>query len=177
MLCNFFSISVNTMFIASKISTTHQIIVIYSVDMDPHMFCKLGNRYTKSKMSSQKTALRRFKSFFGVTPKVCSISWNEIKNQAPPAAQPKHLLWCLSFLKEYSTEHHRRSIFEADEKTIRFWTWTFVKLLANLNVVSFIKILSFTFTLHKLPCADIFLRFIGIIDSMEQLMAKHAFVH
>lgn len=104
--------------------------------MDPHMFLKLGNRYTKSKLSSGKIALRRFKSFFGVTPKVCSIAWNEIKNEAPSGAQPKHLLWCLSFLKEYTTEHYRRSIFKADEKTMREWTWTFVKLLANMNVVS-----------------------------------------
>ncbi len=138
----------------------NQIIFIYSVDMDAHMFCKLGNRFTKSKMSTEKIALRRFKSFFGVTPNVCSIAWNEIKNQAPPAAQPKHLLWCLWFLKEYSTEHHRRSLFKADEKTIRYWTWTFVKLLANLNVVSSTKFF-FTFTLHELPCLNIFTDSLG----------------
>lgn len=103
--------------------------------MNEQIFLKLGNRYTRSVMSKYNVALRRFKSFFGVTPKVCSIIWNLIKNVAPRGAQTKHLLWCLSFLKEYSTEHYRRSIFKADEKTMREWTWKFVKLLSDLNVV------------------------------------------
>lgn len=105
--------------------------------MDPHAFFKLGNKYTKSVISSPKIAARRFRSHFGVTPKVCSVVWNEIEYSAPAGAQPKHLLWCLSFLKEYSTEHYRRSIFNADEKTMREWTWTFVKLISKMNVVRF----------------------------------------
>lgn len=105
--------------------------------MDPHKFLKLGNKYTKSLVSTPKLSLRRFKSFFGITPLVCSIVWDEVKNEAPYGAEPKHLLWCMSFLKEYSGEHYRRSIFDADEKTIRKWTWIFVKLLSNLNVVIF----------------------------------------
>lgn len=104
--------------------------------MNAQIFLKLGNRYTCSKMSKYNVALRRFKSLFGVTPTVCSVVWNAIKDEAPRGAQPKHLLWCLSFLKEYSTEHNRRSIFKADEKTMREWTWKFVKLLSDLNVVS-----------------------------------------
>lgn len=105
--------------------------------MDAHLFLKLGNKYTQSKMSSMPTAVRRFKSFFGVTPEVCCIAWNAIKNKEPNA-QPQHLLYCLSFLKEYSTEHYRRSIFKADEKTMREWTWKFVKLLSDIDVVSLI---------------------------------------
>ena len=100
------------------------------------MFLKLGSRYTRSKMLTKKLPLRRFKSFFGVTPTVCCIVWNKIKMRAPRNAQPKHLLWCLSFLKVYSSESYRRAIFKADEKTIRKWTWTFVKPLANMDVVS-----------------------------------------
>ncbi len=108
----------------------------FSVGMDARMFLKLGSRYTKTKISTTKLALRRFKSFFGVTPTVCCIAWNKIKMRAPRIAQPKHLLWCLSFLKEYSSESYRRAIFKADEKTMREWTWRFVKLLANMDVVS-----------------------------------------
>lgn len=109
--------------------------------MTTQMFLSLGSKYTQSKSSSSpKIALRRFMSFFGVTPLVCSIAWDEIKNEAPAAAQPKHLLWCLSFLKEYSHEHYRRAIFQADEKTVRKWTWIFVKLLSNLSAVSVTKI-------------------------------------
>lgn len=112
------------------------------VGMDPHSFLKLGSKYTKSVVSRPKIALRRFQSFFGVIPVVCSLIWDQLKNEAPSGAEPKHLLWCLSFLKEYSNEHYRRSIFNSDEKTIRKWTWTFVKLLSNLNVVMFLKMLT-----------------------------------
>lgn len=108
--------------------------------MNSNAFLKLGNRYTESKYSSSdKTKLRRFKSFFGVTPPVCSIIWQRIKNRAPAGSQPKHLLWCLLFLKQYGIEHTRRSILDADEKTIRKWTWIFTKLLADLDVVQLLS--------------------------------------
>lgn len=101
-----------------------------------HDFLKLGNVYTGSVLSeSRKTILRRYKSFFGISPTVCSIVWQESKDDHPHGATPKHLLWALSFLKQYSTEHYRRSIFQADEKTIRKWTWIFVELMSNLNTV------------------------------------------
>lgn len=99
-------------------------------------FLKLGNRYTTSKSTeSGKTKLRRFKSFFGVTPPVCSLIWLKIKDSAPIDSHPKHLLWCLLFLKHYSIEHIRKSILDADEKTIRKWTWIFTKLLSDLDMV------------------------------------------
>lgn len=100
-------------------------------------FVKIGNRYTESSLGrSKKIALRRFKSFFGVTPNVCSIIWKKLQNELPDGAEPKHLLWCLLFLKQYSNEHNRHSILGADEKTIRKWTWTFIELLSNMDVVT-----------------------------------------
>lgn len=104
-------------------------------------FFKLGNVYTETKWTtSQYAALRRFKSFFGVTPIVCSLIWDRIKHNVPNGGERKHLLWCLSFLKQNAVEHYRRSIFRADEKTIRKWTWIFVELLSNLDVVTLIFI-------------------------------------
>lgn len=101
-------------------------------------FIKLGNQYTESSMArSAKVALRRFKSFFGAPPSVCSIIWDKIKNQVPVGGEPKHLLWSLLFLKQYTDEHTRRSIVGADEKTIRKWTWIFVELLSEMDVVNF----------------------------------------
>lgn len=106
------------------------------MDFTGHEFLKLGNSYTRSSLTRSKPiALRRFKTFFGVSPTVCSIVWQELQNDLPQGAMPQHLLWCLSFLKQYKTEHCRRSIFRSDEKTIRKWTWVFVKLLADMNVV------------------------------------------
>lgn len=104
--------------------------------MTDHGFLKLGNIYTKSSLTrSRFVALRRYKSFFGVNPTICSIVWTKLEKDLPNGAHPKHLLWCLSFLKQYAVEHYRRSIFQSDEKTIRKWTWIFVNLLANLNEV------------------------------------------
>lgn len=100
-------------------------------------FLQLGNIYTKSSLTrSANIALRRFKSFFGVTPIVCSIIWEKLTDELPAGAEPKHLLWSLLFLKQYSNEHNRRSIVNADEKSIRKWTWIFVELLSNMNVVT-----------------------------------------
>lgn len=104
--------------------------------MDAQAFLKLGNCYTKTNSQSSKfVAERRFSSFFGVTPHICCIIWNKCKPMVPIGGEAKHLLWCLSFLKQYAVEHYRRSIFNADEKTIRKWTWLFVKILSDLDVV------------------------------------------
>lgn len=93
---------------------------------------------TYMKHDSQKSSMvgyRKFRSFFGVSPNVCSVAWKLMKNK-PPQAEPKHLLWCLLFLKAYNTEHINATLVEVDEKTFREWTWKFVDLLASLNVVS-----------------------------------------
>lgn len=106
--------------------------------MNGRAFLKLGNGYTQTKSTgSEYVALRRFKSFFGATPHVCSLIWEKIVHDVPKGGEPKHLLWSLSFLKQYSVEHYRRTIFGADEKTIRKWTWLFVQLLSDVDVVIF----------------------------------------
>lgn len=109
----------------------------FHLEMSTAFFLKIGNGYIKhDRKLSKQTGLRRFKSFFGITPSVCSIIWDSLKNKIPAESAPKHLLWCLLFLKQYSVEHIRHTILNADEKTIRKWTWFYVKLLADLNVVN-----------------------------------------
>lgn len=104
--------------------------------MSSEYFYKLGCKLTSHKLKhSKKIGVRRFKAFFGVTPLVCSTIWNQIKTNSERGSQPKHLLWCLNFFKQYTGEHTRHVLFKSDEKTIRKWTWRFVKLLADLNVV------------------------------------------
>ena len=39
-----------------------------------------------------ETKLRRFKAFFGVTPLVCSISWQNMGKNLPAKSKPQHLL-------------------------------------------------------------------------------------
>lgn len=47
-------------------------------------------------------------------------------------------------MKQYSDEHTRRAVLDANEKTIRNWTCIFVKLVSDVNVVcqNFIKFTS-----------------------------------
>lgn len=81
------------------------------------------------------TGSRKFRSFYGITPNVFTTLW-KLMSEKPPGSEPKHLLWCMFFLKNYNNEHVNAATANVDEKTFRLWTWRFVDLLANLNVVS-----------------------------------------
>lgn len=106
--------------------------------MEPgNLFWKLGHKYTGHKLSgSVNLGLRRFKGFYGVSPKICEIIWNKLSDSIPIHSQPIHLLWCLHFLKHYNTEHNNSAIFRADEKSIRKWVWCLIELLSDMEVVS-----------------------------------------
>lgn len=118
------------------------------VDVGPMKFLTLGNQISKTKKGQKEsTKTRRFKSFFGVTPHVCSIVWTKIVGTAPIGFQPKHLLWGLTFLKQYANEHNRHSTLKADEKTIRKWTWIAVKLMSGLKVVNVIVYENISFSM------------------------------
>jgi hypothetical protein len=88
---------------------------------------------------NSRTGDRIFRSFFGVTPDICSTVWNLLLDKHPTGCEPKHLLMALRFLKGYCTEHENASLFHVDEKTYRKWQWIYVKLIANLDIVSFIS--------------------------------------
>lgn len=104
--------------------------------MSEKYFYRLSFKYIKhSAKKSVFIGYRRFKCFFGVSPEVCAIVWERIRDITPTGGEPKHLLWSLLFLKNYDVEHVRRSIIGCDEKTIRKWTWIVIHLLARMNVV------------------------------------------
>lgn len=85
--------------------------------------------------NSTLTGYRKFRSFYGIAPDVFSLLWKKI-SEKPPGSEPKHLLWCMFYLKNYNKEHVNAAIANVDEKTFRLWTWRFIELLANLDVVS-----------------------------------------
>lgn len=64
---------------------------------------------------------------------------HKLENEKPAKAKPEHLLWALNFLRQYKDEHTRRALFKADEKTIRKWKWCFIELLAEMEIVIFLK--------------------------------------
>lgn len=84
--------------------------------------------------NSNLTGLRKFMSFYGISPEIFSILWKRIQGK-PAGSEPKHLLWCMLFLKNYNKEHINAAITKVDEKTFRLWVWRFVELLADLDEV------------------------------------------
>ncbi len=81
--------------------------------MSSNLFYSLGCSYMNhNQKNSAKVGVRRFKSFFGVSQNVCAELWNLLRYDMPNESKPKHLLWCLFFLKQYTVEHVRKSIFK-----------------------------------------------------------------
>lgn len=105
------------------------------MDTCTSIFWNEGHVYTKGDPEiSGLTLHRKFISFYGVGPEVCTVIWKSIASK-PSGSQYKHLLWCLLFLKRYSTEHVNSALVGADEKTFRTWTWVFIELISKLPVV------------------------------------------
>lgn len=142
----------------------------YFLDVSPIQFLKLGNQISKTKNGQKEsTKNRRFKSFFGVTPYVCSIVWTQIVGVAPIGFEPKHLLWGMNFLKQYTTEHNRHSTLKADEKTIRKWTWIAVKLMSGLKMV---KVIAYKYSVFNIHFLNFEFRLFGKIVNVVQLRDK-----
>ena len=93
----------------------------------------------------------RFHSLFGVSPLVCSKLWTLLRFNRPIASRPTHLLWALLFLKVYGSEVTHRTIAQVDVKTFRKWSWCFVHLVADLQIVSPIQ--SFSLPNISISCA------------------------
>lgn len=132
----------------------------------PMKFLQLGSQISKTKRGQKEsTKTRRFKSFFGITPYVCSVAWTKIVDIAPFGFQPKHLLWGLTFLKQYTSEHNRHSTLTADEKTIRKWTWIAVKLLSGLKTV---KVIVWNYSVFNIHFLNLDFRYFWKIGKMVQ---------
>jgi hypothetical protein len=83
--------------------------------------------------------LRRFKTTFGLSPRIVSATWSLIVSHGmldhlgPRSLKPCHLLWTLLHLKGYATEADNAGRLRCDEKTYRKWVWFYITCLANLD--------------------------------------------
>lgn len=102
------------------------------------IFQQLGTDLCRRVVTQTSPGIRRFKGLFGCEPKHCVTLWNLISR--PFGARHIHLLYALLFLKVYGTEDEHSVITHVHEQTFRKWSWIFIKLIANLDVVSFINI-------------------------------------
>jgi hypothetical protein len=84
------------------------------------------------------TRNRRFKAWFGTDALHCLLLWNLLIKTKWTATlkskpQPKHLLWALLFLRNYSIEEvHASQVGGVDEKTFRKWAWFYIEGIASL---------------------------------------------
>lgn len=72
----------------------------------------------------------------GASYNVCAELWNLLRptEKISEIAEPKHLLWCLLFLRKYNTEHDNCDLVGGtDPKTFRKWVWIFVKSIHELK--------------------------------------------
>jgi hypothetical protein len=92
---------------------------------------------------SEMTVGRRFRSHFGVSPRLCAHLWTYLDDtdslRRPPGIQKVHLLWTLDLLKGADTESKLKGRWKADEKTIRKWTTVLLDMIGDLGVVSSIE--------------------------------------
>ena len=111
-------------------------------------FAELGAIVAKyARSNSEKVAMRRFKSEFGVAPDVVRDAWDLLIEskffqrkiskatilRRPP--NPQHLLWALMLLKQYSLTTTLAKIAKVDEKTYRKWSFLYLDSLAELDRV------------------------------------------
>lgn len=108
--------------------------------MAESFFYCLGASLMQHRGDSIEVGTRRYKSCFGVSPKITSLLWREIKSTLPKKYKEEHLLWALYYLKNYPTESVARVFVKADEKTLREIIWTMIEKLSNINCVGLLSL-------------------------------------
>lgn len=109
---------------------------LFSFKMDSLSFMSLFSSFVGQSFTlNNQEHLSSFKSFFGVTPIVCSIIWTHLLKSQKLQLKPIHLLWSLLFLKQYNTETVNSIICRCDKKTFRKWVWLVLNELRYLNKV------------------------------------------
>jgi hypothetical protein len=99
----------------------------------------------KHRVGSGSTEPRLFREFFGTSMRIVEILWNLIiqGDHLPDDRCPKHLMWCLHFLKVYPKQGPGCATIGRSERgavnprTHRKWVWKFIKAVAELvNIVA-----------------------------------------
>ena len=102
---------------------------------------KKTNRRKKARVGgSGSVEERRFRSCFGVDSLICAVAWEWLtwKGTIPKGGTMEHFLWGCFMLMVYPSENVMSEILDADEKSVRKWSWLFFLALEDLmcDVVS-----------------------------------------
>src|SRR5690349_12230480 len=105
----------------------------------------MGWRVTLSIPSNTATINWLFWAPLGCNPLICMHLWNWLGMVVPDGIvsflRSKHLLWALLFLKQYQPTEITSALAAVDKKTFRYWSWKVIQYLAEIDVVSSLKVL------------------------------------
>ena len=88
--------------------------------------------------NSDSLLRQRYQYHFGVDPEITAILWVSLEHfRMEPEPEPKHLLWTLLFLKQYSPEGVLCTMVNTNERTYRKWVW---KILSKLDEMADTKV-------------------------------------
>jgi hypothetical protein len=117
----------------------------------PGAFLALAQTITKkSPIKARQKALHRFVAVFGSKPSLVSVLWTLLEAKTLPRGfRPIHLLWTLCFVKLYSSQATLSSLCGCDEKTFRKWVWLGLETISDLELASFVLLVTRTYFLKK----------------------------
>ena len=83
---------------------------------------------------SSSASLSGFIGIFGVSPHVCSLLWQMVKEKIN--IKHKHLLWTLYFLRHYPTHHEMSFWCGVSRVTVHKYIWNIINVISKLPLVS-----------------------------------------
>jgi hypothetical protein len=102
----------------------------------PEEFEELGGHIMHREAEQKDAFKRRWASHFAVDPVVVSEAWKRLVPdlEKEKYSEPKHLLWAILFLTQYTNESDLAGKCGAiHEDTFRKWAWFFVEKLSSLE--------------------------------------------
>ena len=82
---------------------------------------------------SKRLTSRQFKASFGISSAIAALVRDDL---LPEGAHLKHLLYAMSFMKEYAPWDSLALKYHCCEKTFRDWSWLMIEKLYMMDVVS-----------------------------------------
>jgi hypothetical protein len=99
-------------------------------------FEDLGGKIMNREVERKDAFKRRWSSHFAVDPVVVAEVWKRLARdlETEKFAEPKHLLWAILFLTQYTNEPDLAGkCGPVHEDTFRKWAWLFVEKIASLE--------------------------------------------
>jgi hypothetical protein len=120
--------------------TQHQMVLYYTPDEMLRMGLEVvGFNDLRRQKVNRATSVTRFKSYYGSTPPVCAVIWEDLVTAEIPEARiepgtaPSKFFLGMYFLKDYRTEEKLAGGFKTCEKTARKWAWYFAHKIQALK--------------------------------------------